>query len=147
MDKTEYTQLFSWNEIPGNDNRRLIEFLTQKISIDWVKTAKIEKIDDGMTIRLTDENNFLSLKLNTEKTKVNLELKDGRTYEFIVKIENGKLNIYEYRIQITEEVHDHLYSLANMLRASGCSNGGHRPYNQAIKYAFIQAGLWDDGKE
>ncbi len=86
--------LFSWDKIPGNDNVKLTEFLIKKFGIDWVKTAKIEKIDDDMTIRLTDEYNFLSLKLNNEKTKVNLEINDVRTYEFIVKIENGMLNIY-----------------------------------------------------
>lgn len=93
--------LFSWDNIPGDDDSRLKEFLAKKFNIDWIKTAKIEKIDDGRTIRLTAENKYLSLKLNNEKTKVNLETNDGRTYEFIVKIENGKLNIYNdsiYRI-------------------------------------------------
>ncbi len=86
--------LFSWDNIPGDHNGRLIEFLTQKFGIDWVKTAKIEKVDDGRTIRLTGENNFLSLKLNNEKTKVNLEINDSRTYEFIAKIALGELHIY-----------------------------------------------------
>ncbi len=86
--------LFSWDEIPGNDIGRLIDFLKQKYSIDWVKTAEIEKIDDSRTIRLSYKGNFLSLKLNDEKTKVNLKIDDGRTDEFIVMTEKGKLNIY-----------------------------------------------------
>lgn len=87
---------FSWNDIPGNDTKRLMEFLIKKFSIDWVKTAKIEKIDDGKTIRLSYGKKYLSLSLNNEKTEVNLKIDDGRTDKFIVKIEPDKLNIYTY---------------------------------------------------
>src|SRR5659263_231733 len=86
--------LFSWNEIPGNDNARVIDFLKQNYSVDWVRTAKIEKMDDGKTIRVFIEKNYLSLSINNEKTKVNLKIDDGRTDEFIVKMESNKLNIY-----------------------------------------------------
>ncbi len=87
--------LFSWDEIPENDSGRLTDFLKQHYNINWVKTAKIEKIDDGKTIRLSSENNYLSLKLNNEKTEANMEIDDGRTDEFVVKMEKGKLNIYK----------------------------------------------------
>jgi len=88
------TYLFSWDNIPGNENGRLIEFISQKFGIDWVKTAKIEKIDDGNTIRVTNEENYLSLRLNDERTKINFESYGGRTAEFIARTENGNLNIY-----------------------------------------------------
>lgn len=87
--------LFSWDDIPGNDNGRLIGFLKQNFSIDWVEKAKIEKINDIKTIRLTTEKNYLLLRLNDEKTMVNLKIDDGRADRFITKMENGKLNIYE----------------------------------------------------
>ncbi|MDL5503742.1 MAG: patatin-like phospholipase family protein, partial [Candidatus Methanoperedens sp.] len=87
------TYLFSWDEIPGNDSERLIEFLKQNYSIDWIKTAKIEKIDDNKTIRASVEGNYLSLSLNNEKNKVNLIIDDGRTDEFIVDREDGMSNI------------------------------------------------------
>jgi len=64
--------LFRWGNIPGKDNGKLIEFLTRKFGIDWVKTPNVDKIDEGRTIRLTDGNNSLSLKLNNETTKVKL---------------------------------------------------------------------------
>lgn len=86
--------LFSWDEIPGEDNEKLIEFLIQNFGTDWVKTAKIEKIDDEKTIRLSEEKNFLSLRLNNEKTKINLEIDDVRNEELTVQMENGKLNLY-----------------------------------------------------
>jgi hypothetical protein len=92
INQTEY--LFSWDEIPGNDSVRLIDFLKYKFSIEWIKTAKIEKIDNCMTIKVSTEKNFLLLKLNNEKTKLSLEIDDVRIDELIAKKENDKLNIH-----------------------------------------------------
>ena len=92
----EFNYLFSWDEIPGNDNNKLIKYLIQKFGIDWVKDGKIEKNDDGKAIIVRTDQKILSLKLNNEKTNVNLEIDDGSTVEFIVKLENSKLNIYYY---------------------------------------------------
>jgi len=89
--------LFSWDEIPGNDDGRLIRFLTQNFGIEWAKTAKIEKIEDDKTIRISTERNSLSLRLKTrlKKSKVIIEFDDVRTDEELIgKIENSKLNIY-----------------------------------------------------
>ena len=86
--------LFSWGKVPGNDNGRLIEFLMQYFNVEWMNAAKIEKKADGKTIMVTNDTNYLSLTLNDEKTNVNLEIDDGRTDIFIVKTENGELNIY-----------------------------------------------------
>jgi len=85
---------FSWNEIPGNDDERIIEYLKDELKIEWVKTENIGKIDDGKTIIVSNKEKSISLKLNDEKTKVNLKIDDDRVDEFTVKIENGKLNIY-----------------------------------------------------
>jgi len=86
--------LFSWEKVPGNDSGRLIKFLMQNFNLEWIKAAKINKNDDGKSIRITNDTNFLSLTLNNEKNNVNLEIDDGRTDKFIVKTENGELNIY-----------------------------------------------------
>jgi hypothetical protein len=91
--KIEY--LFSWDEIPGNDDKRFIEFLKDELKIEWVKIEDISKIDDGKTIIVSNKEKSLSLKLSNEKTKVNLKIDDDRVYEFTVKTENGKLNIYK----------------------------------------------------
>jgi len=95
--QNDFRYLFSWGDIPGNDNERLIEFLTQNFGIGWVKTAKIEKIDNDKTIKVFTGKNYLSLKLNDKKLEVNIEIDDGRTDKFVVIIENGKLNIYDSR--------------------------------------------------
>ncbi|MFZ3383907.1 MAG: hypothetical protein WA144_08280 [Candidatus Methanoperedens sp.] len=88
--------LFSWNKILGNDSFRLIEFLKQNFGIDWIGTAKIEKIDAGKTIKVSNEKKFLSISLNDKKTKINLKIDDGRTDEFIVRAKNGELFIYSH---------------------------------------------------
>ncbi len=93
-----FLYLFSWDKIQRNDNNELIEFIGQKFSIDWVKTAKVEKINDGRTIHISTEKNNLSLELNDEKTEVTLKIDDGRTDKFIAKMENGELNIYNFLI-------------------------------------------------
>jgi hypothetical protein len=92
----EKTYVFSWDEIPGNDNIKLMEFLTREFRIDWVKNAKIEKIDNDKTIEVSAENKYLSLKLDDKNTEVILEIDYHRTNkEFIAKMEESKLNIYE----------------------------------------------------
>jgi hypothetical protein len=86
--------LFTWEEVPGRDDDILRNFLKKTFYIDWIGNARVEKIEDGKTIRLLSKKNFLSLKLNDEKTNVSLILDDGRADEFIVRIENENLNIY-----------------------------------------------------
>ncbi len=88
--------LFCWDKIPENDNENenLKNSLKHYFSIDWVKAGKIEKIDEGRTIRISTEKNSLSLTLNVEKTKMNLEIDDVRTDGFPAKMKNGKLKIY-----------------------------------------------------
>ena len=87
--------LFSWDDVTGNDTDSFLEYLKKKFNIDWTKKAKIEKIDDIGTINVSTEKNSLSLILNNEKTKVNLKIDDGRTFELMVRTENCKLNIYD----------------------------------------------------
>jgi hypothetical protein len=87
------TYLFSWDNIPGDDEGKLKIFLKDNYSIDWIKTAAIKKIDDVKVIILSFKDNFLFLKINNAETKVSLKIDDGRSAEFIAKSENGKLNI------------------------------------------------------
>jgi hypothetical protein len=92
---------FNWNEIPGNDNGRLIEFLEQRFGTSW-ETAEIAKIDNDKTIKVyfENENYYISLTLNDENTEAVLVLTVDNvgslqlTDEFIVKTEAGELNVY-----------------------------------------------------
>lgn len=88
------TYLFMWDEIPGSDSSRFIEFLNKKYNIDWVKTENIKKTDDT-TISVSTEKKFLSLKLNKEQNRVNLEIDDCRTAKFISRTQNGNIIVCE----------------------------------------------------
>lgn len=90
--------MFSWDKIlEEKDNERLVDFLTKKFGINWIKNenAKIEKIDNGMAIKASTEKNVLLLKLNERKTEAILEIDGEKKDEFTAKMENGKLNIYK----------------------------------------------------
>ena len=106
--------LFNWNKIPKNPNGKLIVYLKQRFDIDWVISAKIEKIDNDMTIRVSNNTNYFLLKLNSEKTKVDLEIDDGRTDEFVVKNVNGKLKIYKIIVLPYIFNVDHLASICGI---------------------------------
>jgi flagellar protein FlaI len=108
--------LFSWHEIPGKDEKRFKKILEQKYDLDWVETAEINKtgedtntgtgkidesantgidnINEGNTIEIFSDDNWLMLTLNDERTSVDLRIDDGTTDEFTVKTVNGNRNIY-----------------------------------------------------
>jgi hypothetical protein len=86
--------LFSWNNIPGNDNWRLIGFFKKRFGVNWVTTAKIEKIDDGKTIKLSSKNHYLYLKLDDKRIEVSIEIDNNKTNKLIAITENSRLNIY-----------------------------------------------------
>ena len=100
--------LFSWNDVPGNDNVKLKEYLKKIFGAGWVESAKIEKSDDKMTINLTSEFNCISLELNEEETKISLEINDVRTVELNARTENSKLNIYH------PSIHPSIHFQANL---------------------------------
>jgi hypothetical protein len=94
---------FSWDSIPGNDNERLLRYLSDCIGIDWADNdAKIRKSDDVKTIYISKDENSVEILIDEENEKATLTLKisNGITHELNpelkVKNENGKLNIYTY---------------------------------------------------
>jgi len=95
--------IFSWENVPGKDNGRLIEYLEQKYGVDWVRTAKIEKMGKD-EIRIATDKNVLSLILNNQKTNVILKINDVSTDEFSVRIEKGTVYIYKDTKQVRKGV-------------------------------------------
>ncbi|HIH87392.1 MAG TPA: hypothetical protein HA304_05765 [Methanosarcinales archaeon] len=95
-----------WKNIQENENenKKLIAFLDRSYyKVEWTKKTHIKKTDDS-TIKLSsDEKNILTLKLNDEKNKLNLEFDNGSTDKFNVKEENGKLNIYSPLTKIKQD--------------------------------------------
>lgn len=90
--------LFDWNKIPENDNDRFKEFLIKNYGISCAGDTEINKTNEGMVITVSivsTKLDILSFKLNEDRTKATLSIYYGRTDEFIVEEEEGKLNIYE----------------------------------------------------
>jgi hypothetical protein len=89
--------LFSWDNVPGNDNEILVRFLRDELAIGWAKNAGIHKSDDGKTIRIFNGENSAEIMIDEKEEKATLKISDGRTHDLKVKKENGKLNIYKER--------------------------------------------------
>jgi tetratricopeptide (TPR) repeat protein len=92
--------VFSWTKIPGNDDKRLKEFLRKKYKIDWVYTAGINKSEDNKTISISQKDKNLSLTLNDEDSEVILKIDNNETDKFIAKKENGEKKIYDEEIKL-----------------------------------------------
>lgn len=86
--------IFSWDEIPGKDDDKLIDFLRQRFSIDWPTAKGIEKNSNDKVVKIIADDRSLSLELNDDRTEVTLKISDGRTSKLIARDEDGELNIY-----------------------------------------------------
>lgn len=90
---TEY--LFSWNNVPGKDSKRLLRYLMDDRDIDWVESAEISKSKDGKTIHILKDKKSAEMMINEKEEKITLKISDGLTHDLKVRKESGKLNIYE----------------------------------------------------
>lgn len=130
--------LFSWDKIPEieSENNNLIIFL-ESYNISWAKKAKIEKTDDGKTIILSTENNFLSLRLNDEKTKIYLKIDDVRSDDIDVMVDNNNFEIYNKHIK---EVELHVSNTYDSYRLQAKEeNGKLNIYNLFNSYGTVES--------
>lgn len=93
--------LFNWNEIPGNENMLLINYLYMRYGVDWVRTARIERTNSNKTIIISNHINNISLGLDNDKNTVKLKIDDVTKDELIANNENGRLNIYDFSRRLT----------------------------------------------
>jgi orotate phosphoribosyltransferase len=100
--------LFSWDSVPGCDNKKLIKFLRDDFDIDWAENSEIRKSKDCQTICISKDENSAEIKIDGKMKKAILKISDGRTDDLKVKTENGKLNIYKDKeiqsIPLTDEI-------------------------------------------
>lgn len=89
--------LFNWNAVPGDDKEKFLAFLSREYSLSWIRTARIEKVDESKTIRVFNGSNLILLKLNEEndEIEINIELDDGRSGKLIMCREKDKQKIYK----------------------------------------------------
>ncbi|MDD5616810.1 MAG: hypothetical protein PHH85_11475 [Candidatus Methanoperedens sp.] len=102
--KEKKLYLFSWDDIPGVDDRIFLEYLENKYGINWVRKEDIEKIGTN-EIKVANEKNFLSLRLNNKKANVTLTINELKIDEFIVKYENRRRNIYKKFKNSEQSIH------------------------------------------
>jgi ABC-type multidrug transport system ATPase subunit len=100
ISKLESKYLFSWDNVPGNDNEILLKSLKDDIDIDWAENAEIRKSDDGKTLRISKSENSAEILIDEKKEKATLKISGGRTHNLKVKKENSKLNIYESKTKV-----------------------------------------------
>ncbi len=108
----DFNCLFNWDEVPGKDSERALKFLRDNLKVDWLENAEIKKSDGDRVITITKENNSLIFKLNKEENKVILEIKSGETYEYTLKEEGNKLNIYDFKI--IDEIKNNIKALSTI---------------------------------
>jgi len=62
------------DEVPGKDSEILRNFLIQNFGFDWIKSAIIEKVYDN-TIKVSKDHLFILLRLNSEKTRGDIDIR------------------------------------------------------------------------
>jgi len=95
---TEHIQqryLFGWENIPGKDGVQLLKFLKEALNIELTENVSIEKSDNGEVITVAEDKKFIEIKLNKKENILTLKIRGGNTYQYILKKEDGKINIYE----------------------------------------------------
>ncbi|MCX9009527.1 MAG: hypothetical protein OIN66_00255 [Candidatus Methanoperedens sp.] len=138
--------LFSWDEIPGNDDEKLLDFVNRFYGIDWVEKPVIEKINGGKIICISTKKNHISLKLEVEKNKAILkinELRDKKDPELFteildVKKESGRLNIYKVIISVNpgillEEVNNAFNNYINKVKSDSSEFSKLKTYLKRFK--------------
>ncbi len=86
--------LLSWDEITGINSDLLIKYLEYN-RVNWNGEVKIEKINDGRTIIISDnEMKYYIINLNNNKMEISWNIYKNKTYKwYFVENENGILNI------------------------------------------------------
>lgn len=98
----ENTSVFSWDKIPGQDNGRLKEFLAKNSDLDWISNlewinkSKIQKVNDGNVIKISNDTRNISLVRNDENNEVNLSIDGVVTEKFLVIKEDNESKIYKF---------------------------------------------------
>lgn len=111
---------FNWEDIPGKDTFKLIDFLKDNFGFNNVITDK--KIEDYKTIIISTEKKSISLRLNNEETKAILIIDGVKTDEFPVNKKNVILktfkNIDSEEVHCTNNTFELLYNILLKLKGN-----------------------------
>ena len=85
--------LFNWDDVLGKGRNQFLKFLKNELKISYVKYGKIEKTDEGNTLKFINKENSITLKLNKPENKVVVKNNGEKTYEYILETEKSKLKV------------------------------------------------------
>lgn len=88
--------VFGWDDISESDLAKLGEFLKEKFSLKWSEPIKVEKIDNGNTIKISNISDSIIVSLDSDKSKARLTINNKLLCSFAVKTENGKIMICDF---------------------------------------------------
>lgn len=109
---------FNWYSISGEDNFKLITFLSENFNLNW-KTLEIKKLEYDKIIKISDESNSVFIKLNDEKTRAYLIIDNDIASEFLVENREVKLKIFKnFNKEKGNDLHieDFLYNILLKLK-------------------------------
>ena len=92
--KIDGKYLFSWDNVPGKDNKRLLKFLWDDLQIVGAENATIRKSYGGKTIGIFKGKNLAEIVMDGKKEKAILKISGGDTHDLKIKENNGKLKLY-----------------------------------------------------
>lgn len=94
--------LFTWDNISKEEGDKIRMFLKDELEIGWAKTATISKSDNNRTIIISTNKN--SAEITIDKNIAKLISNNEIIYRFTVKKENGKLCIYDDKLDFAHAI-------------------------------------------
>lgn len=88
--------MFSWNDIPEKDNKKLQKYLVRDLGVKWAENADINKDGHSKTIYIRKDKNFAKIVINGggDNATATLEINEYETHKLIVKKDGDNLRIY-----------------------------------------------------
>ncbi len=92
--EVDVMHLFNWDNVPGKEDGRLLQYLKEDFDISWAEDARMYKSDDGRTIHIQEGANSAQIIIDENEETAMLTIRNGNTYELNVKNECGRFIIY-----------------------------------------------------
>jgi hypothetical protein len=128
------TCCFDWDKIPGEDNKKIVDFLNKNRQLDFTLAATIIKSVDGQTVTVEEAGTAITLTLNEDRNAINVN-DNGKEYIYtIVANANTELCINVGRITRRSAVYE-----TDVLNSA-------RPASPKVQYIIPTFG-WEEKKE
>ena len=121
--------LFNWDDVPGSDSNKLINFLNHDLNINWVNNSETNKFNDNRTIRISNKEKLIELELyeteNKEK-KAKLIIDKVRARDLLVREEKNKLKVYRKSKEFTRPSKRNIFDDYPILRSALFTEAGEK---------------------